>query len=80
MVLSTPRKRKAKWNLRKDTWLGFLPINFPHLFGWMCGTYHEEDLLGFSSLLRSLAQFGSASALGAEGRRFESCNSDQWTR
>ena len=26
---------------------------------------------------RSLAQSGSASALGAEGRRFESCNSDQ---
>ena len=27
----------------------------------------------------SLAQSGSASALGAEGRRFESCNSDQVT-
>jgi hypothetical protein len=27
--------------------------------------------------IRSLAQSGSASALGAEGRRFESCNSDQ---
>ena len=26
---------------------------------------------------RSLAQSGSASALGAEGRKFESCNSDQ---
>lgn len=25
---------------------------------------------------RDLAQFGSASALGAEGRRFESCNPD----
>jgi hypothetical protein len=28
------------------------------------------------ALLRGLAQFGSASALGAEGRRFKSCISD----
>ena len=27
---------------------------------------------------RSVAQFGSASALGAEGRRFESCHSDHF--
>ena len=28
---------------------------------------------------RGIAQFGSASALGAEGRRFESCCPDQYT-
>ena len=29
---------------------------------------------------RGVAQFGSASALGAEGRRFESCRLDQKSR
>lgn len=30
-----------------------------------------------SAIHRNVAQFGRASALGAEGRRFESCHSDQ---
>src|SRR5690625_4693425 len=32
-----------------------------------------------AGLSRDVAQLGSASALGAEGRRFKSCHPDKWT-
>jgi len=35
------------------------------------GRYHEEG-----PILRDVAQFGRASALGAEGCRFKSCHPD----
>ena len=38
--------------------------------------HRRLPLVDTLALLRGLAQFGSASALGAEGRRFKSCISD----
>ncbi len=39
-----------------------------------------ESLRAGQFIFRILAQFGSASALGAEGRRFESCISDHFLK
>ena len=44
---------------------------------WFCKPEVGSSSLSTGTNLPSVAQSGSASALGAEGRRFESCHSDQ---
>ena len=42
-------------------------------------TIQVSSILTLPTTYRDVAQSGSASALGAEGRRFESCHLDQYT-
>jgi hypothetical protein len=57
----------------EQNWLLHLTVNqAPSAYG--------VRVPGCPPYIRRLAQSGSASALGAEGRRFESCISDQFSK